>query len=300
MSGIVNASVELVIEAKPRPVGNSTVMRALPVIARRAIGAFVFVDHFGPLEVPPGEGFDVGPHPHIGLSTVTSLFAGEILHRDSLGSEQLIHPGDLNWMTAGRGIVHSERSTPRRKAEGGPMHGLQIWVALPRDREEMAPEFHHVDQHDLPTIEGLGGVGSTVRLLAGSAYGARAPLETHHPLFYLDAILAAGATLRAPDEHRERGVYVVEGTIAIDGETYGAHRLLVLRPETQVTITASERCRLALFGGAPLDEPRLMDWNFVSSSRERIEAAKRDWREGRFPTVPSDDGPPIPLPERHK
>lgn len=294
----MTSAVEQVIEAKPRPVGGHAVMRALPVIGRRAIGAFVFVDHFGPLTLAPGEAFDVGPHPHIGLATVTSLFSGEILHRDSLGSEQVIRPGDLNWMTSGRGIVHSERSTAEGRARGGTMHGLQIWVALPRAREEMAPEFHHFDQQALPMLDGLAGDGSRVRLLAGSAHGARAPVETHHPLFYVDATLRAGAELAAPDEHEERGVYVVEGSVTVDGATYGAHRLLVLRPGAHVVLRANEASHVALFGGAPLDGPRLMDWNFVSSRRELIEAAKRDWREGRFPPVPGDDGPPIPLPER--
>lgn len=287
----MSASIELVIDGRPRDVGGHSVLRVLPVAAKRSVGPFVFLDHMGPVDIPPGGGFDVRPHPHIGLSTVTFLLEGEVVHKDSVGSIQTIRPGDVNWMTAGRGIVHSERSTEATRANGGRMHGLQIWVALPLSDEECEPEFHHHAAAALPEVA-LGT--ARARVVAGAAFGATSPAKTRSPLFFVEASVPAGATIAVPD-HEERGVYVVEGAVTIAGRDVAATQMAVLS-RGDASLRATQDSRVALLGGAPLG-PRHIDWNFVSSSRERIDRAKRDWRERRFPAIPTDDVEYVPLPD---
>jgi redox-sensitive bicupin YhaK (pirin superfamily) len=286
-------SVELVIPGRPRDIGGFEVRRVLPVAGHRMVGPFIFLDEMGPKELAPGSGIDVRPHPHIGLATVTYLFAGEILHRDSLGTVQPIRPGEVNWMTAGRGIVHSERTAPERRQAGGPLHGIQSWVALPRRHEETAPAFAHHGHAALPVIE---GEGKTVRLIAGRLFGASSPVATLSELFYADAALAAGARLDVPADDAERAVYVVTGEIAVEGKTYGSGQLLVLQPGAAVTLAANRAARMMLLGGERLDGERHIFWNFVSSSKDRLEQAKADWRAERFSAVPGETER-IPLPE---
>jgi len=283
-----------VIDARSRDLGGFTVGRVLPSGARKLIGPFIFFDHMGPATFPPGRGIDVRPHPHIGLATVTYLFAGEIVHRDSLGSHQPIRPGDVNWMTAGRGIAHSERTAAEPRQAGSRLDGLQLWVALPRTHEETDPEFHHHPARDLPS----GTIGDTrIRVLAGSAFGRTSPVRTFSPLFYVDAAMPAGSELPLPDEHEERAAYVVSGAIECGRERAERGRMLVFTPGAAATLRAVSDARVALVGGAPIDGERHLFWNFVSSSRARIEQAKRDWREGRFPKVPGDEQEFIPLPD---
>jgi redox-sensitive bicupin YhaK (pirin superfamily) len=258
------------------------------------VGPFVFFDHFGPAAFAPGEGMTVRPHPHIGLATVTYLFEGEIIHRDSLGSEQAIRPGDINWMTAGRGIVHSERTHPDRRKQGSPLHGLQLWVALPTAHEEVEPSFHH---HPAVTMPERKWGGIDLRIMAGSAYDMTSPVACLSPLFYVDATLPAESELPLPVEHEERAVYVVEGAVRCGGERAEVGRMLVLPKGATVAVRAEQSARVVLVGGAPLDGERHIEWNFVSSSKERILRAKRDWKEGRFPKVPGDESEFIPLPE---
>lgn len=288
-------SVELAIEARHRVLGaDFTVRRVLPSIARRMVGPFVFFDHMGPVALPPREGFDVPPHPHIHLATVTYLFEGEILHRDSLGSEQRITPGAVNWMMAGRGIVHSERSPLTARASGPRVHGIQLWAALPSSHEEDLPSFQHHPAASIPEHEGRG---VRLRVIAGSAFGVTSPVGVVSELFYVDAALEAGASLEIPSELGERAAYVVTGSVRCDGVPRGPGTMLVFRSARDACISALEPSRLMLLGGAPLDGPRFIDWNFVSSSKERIAEAKRAWRERRFPTVPGDEIAYVPLPE---
>ncbi len=289
-----STSVELVIEGRPRDLGGFSVRRVLPSASRRLVGPFIFFDEMGPAAFAPGTGIDVRPHPHINLATVTYLFEGEITHRDSLGSHLSILPGAINWMTAGRGIVHSERTGPEQRESGGRLHGIQLWVALPRAHEEVEPEFFHHPAETLPHIED-GGV--TLRVLAGSAYGKTSPVRTYSPLFYVDAKLPAGGRLVLPDEYAERAVYVVSGKVRAGTEIADSPRLLVFSPGKKAVLCADTSSRVLLLGGAPLDGERHIFWNFVSSSEERIERAKQDWREGRFPKVPGDEEEFIPLPE---
>lgn len=287
--------LEHVLHAKPRDLGGGFMVgRALPSAQRRMVGSFIFFDHMGPMDMPPGTGTDVRPHPHIGLATVTYLFAGEIFHRDSLGSAQAIRPGDVNWMIAGRGIVHSERTSPELRAAGHHLHGIQAWVALPAEREEDAPAFFHHPMRSLPAIERSD---RKLRVIAGSAFGETSPVVVASPTFYVDARLTAGANLDLPDEHEERACYVVTGEVRVAGQAFGERTLLIARPGSRVTIEASQPSQLMLLGGAPLGE-RHIDWNFVSSSTERIERARSDWKERRFPLVPGDELEFIPLPER--
>jgi redox-sensitive bicupin YhaK (pirin superfamily) len=287
------AAIETIIVPRSRDIGGLEVGRVLPSARRRMVGPFVFLDQMGPAVLAAGRGIDVRPHPHIGLATVTYLFDGEILHRDSLGSVQPIRAGAVNWMTAGRGITHSERTPPELRQADVALYGIQSWVALPAPHEEDAPSFLHVDRAALPVIE---GEGKTVRLIAGTLYGARAPVPVLWPTFYADVSLAAAACLELPTEHEERAAYLLEGAVAIDGETFEPGQLLVFAPGAALTIGAAAPARLMLLGGAPMDGPRHIWWNFVASSRERIEQAKADWKQGRFPAVP-DEGEPIPLPE---
>jgi redox-sensitive bicupin YhaK (pirin superfamily) len=292
---VAEPTVELHIEGQTRSLGDGfSVRRLLPSVARRMVGPFIFVDHFGPLTMPAGHGLDVRPHPHINLSTVSYLFEGEILHRDSLGSEQLIRPGAVNWMTAGRGIVHSERSPAAERKSGARLHGLQLWVALPTAFEQIEPTFHH---HAANTIPDVARPGAALRIVAGSAYGATAPVHVHSPLFYVDAKLDDAAELPLPDEHRQRAVYVVEGSVYASGVSYGPGNLIVFRSQVPACITARTPARVMLLGGEPLDGTRHIFWNFVSSSPDRIERAKQDWRERRFPSIPGDDSEFIPLPQ---
>jgi hypothetical protein len=285
-------AIELVLEGRPRDVGGFAVRRALPARERRMVGPFIFLDEMGRAELAAGQGIDVRPHPHIGLGTLTYLFEGEIMHRDSLGNAQVIRPGDVNFMLAGRGIAHSERSTPEARRRGGPVHGLQCWVALPAAGEEAAPRFEH---HPAPALPAVRLAGVELRVLAGSAYGVAAPVGVLSPTFYIDAALAGGSSLALPDDHAERAAYVAGGTIACEGRRVGAGTLLVFRPGAEAVVRTEAPARLVLLGGAPLEGERHIWWNFVSSSRARIDRAKEDWREGRFPSVVGDDDA-IPLP----
>lgn len=267
--------------------------RSLPVIRRRSLGPFVFFDHMGPATAPPGGGGDVGPHPHIGLATVTYLFAGESVHRDSLGSEQVIRPGDVNWMIAGRGIVHSERATEAGRARGGPMHGLQLWSALPVAHEEDDPSFHHAPVDALPMRE---EDGVRLRVLLGEAFGMASPVPVLSPTLYLDVQLEAGAELELPAA-TELGVYALEGAVRLGVHEQAEPALMILEPGQRAVIEAIAASRVIVLGGEPLDGPRFIEWNFVSSDKARLARAKDDWRAGRFDPIPNDDGPPIPLPE---
>ncbi|MEK9966916.1 MAG: pirin family protein [Rhodospirillaceae bacterium] len=287
-------AIEHVINARPRDIGGFEVARALPYAKRRTVGPFIFFDRMGPSEFGPGEGIDVRPHPHIGLATVTYLFDGEIMHRDDLGYEQPIRPGDVGWMTAGRGIVHSERTRAEVRDSHSTMFGIQSWVALPKDQEEADPAFFH---HPANTLPAISRDGVEMRLIAGTAYGETSPVATASPMFYVDVRMDTGTSLEVTDEHEERAVYVVEGAIAIDGETHGENEMLILAPNADVTVTAQEVSRIMLLGGAPIDGERHIWWNFVSSSKERIDQAKADWKEGRFGKIEGDDEF-IPLPEK--
>ena len=285
--------IDLVIEARSRDLGGFIVGRVLPYARRRMVGPFVFFDHFGPLFLPANipRSVDVRPHPHIGLSTLSYLFEGEIMHRDSLGSEQPIRPGEVNWMTAGRGITHSERFE-RARAEGGPMHGIQAWVALPVEDEETAPSFAHLAGDALPTYE---SEGLFARLVAGEAFGAKSAVKTYSPLFYVHWQLDAGASAQLPAEYPERAAFVALGSVEVDGQRFGAGRMLVFAPGAPVMFTAETPATLMLLGGEPVGE-RFVEWNFVSSSKERIEQAKADWRAGRMKLPAHDDREFIPLP----
>jgi redox-sensitive bicupin YhaK (pirin superfamily) len=284
-----------VIVPRAHDIGGFEVRRALPARERQMVGPFIFFDQMGPGEFLSGQGLDVRPHPHIGLSTVTYLFDGAIQHRDSLGSDQPIMPGDVNWMTAGRGIAHSERTGAALRASGGRLFGIQSWVALPRAAEETSPAFAHHPGATLPVLED-GGV--RLRLIAGDAWGLRAPVSTHSALFYADAILAPGAVLPLPDHHEERGAYVLDGALEVAGDRFEPGRMLVFRTGDQLSLRAGPQgTRLLLLGGAVMDGPRYLFWNFVSSSREHIEHAKADWKAGRFAKVPGDEREFIPLPE---
>jgi redox-sensitive bicupin YhaK (pirin superfamily) len=285
--------IETRIVPRIRELGDGfSVRRALPDAKRRSVGPFVFFDQMGPVKLAAGNGLDVRPHPHIGLATVTYLFEGEILHRDSLGNEQLIRPGEVNWMIAGSGIVHSERTPPELRAAGPALSGVQTWIALPREEEECEPAFSH--HPELPLIE-EGGV--TVRLILGDLFGLASPVPTLSPTIYADIAMQAMRRFAVPAKHEERGVYVIEGHGAIAGQAFAAGEMLVPRPGSEVLIEAQTSTRLLLFGGAALDAPRHVWWNFVSSSSTRIQQAAEDWKAGRFADVPGETQR-IPLPER--
>lgn len=280
----------------PRSVdlGGFQVHRALPSGQSRMVGPFIFFDHFGPAMFKAGDGMDVRPHPHIGLATVTYLFDGEIVHRDSLGTAMPIRPGAVNWMTAGRGIAHSERTAAERRGGGEPLHGLQLWVALPAADEEMPPAFAHTAATDIPELREAGIV---LRVVAGTLHGLRSPVATAWDTLFADARLTAGTTLPLDAEHEERAVYVIAGKIDIGGEQHEAERLLVLRPGDRIAVHAISDAHIVVVGGAAMDGPRHIWWNFVSSRKERIDAAKADWKAGRFGLVPGDTVEFIPLPE---
>jgi redox-sensitive bicupin YhaK (pirin superfamily) len=283
----------LVIDQRRRDLGGFEVGRVLPHPQRRMIGPFIFFDHMGPVTFPPGipRTVDVRPHPHIGLSTVTYLFEGEIVHRDSVGSEQPIRPAEVNWMIAGRGITHSERFEKAR-AEGGPMHGIQAWVALPDGSEEVEPSFAHHGANDLPVIE-VADV--KLRLIAGNAFGKEAQVKTHSPMFYVHAQASAGARLELPREYPERAAYVVSGEVESGGERFHAGQMMVFGRADAAVIQAQTPALVMLLGGEPVG-PRFIEWNFVSSSQERIAQAKADWRAGRMKLPDLDNGEFIPLP----
>jgi redox-sensitive bicupin YhaK (pirin superfamily) len=269
------------------------VRRMLPVMLARHVGPFVFYDHMGPAVFAPGKGMDVRPHPHIGLATVTWLFEGTIRHRDSVGSLADITPGAVNWMTSGRGIVHSERTPPDVRRDGQRMHGIQVWVALPRADEEVAPEFHHHDASSLPHIR---RTGVELVLIAGTAYGEVSPVKVFAPMFFIEARLEADAEIALPEEHAERGVHVIEGEVSWGDVIIGPAQMAVQAGESAPALRVKAASRVMLFGGAPLDGERHLWWNFVSSSRERIEQAKADWAAQRFGKVPGDEEEFIPLP----
>lgn len=285
--------LDLVIDQRRRDLGGFEVGRVLPWTRRRMVGPFIFFDHMGPVDFPAGlpRSVDVRPHPHIGLATVTYLFAGEIMHRDSVGSSQAIRPGEVNWMIAGRGITHSERFEKAR-AGGGPLHGIQSWVALPDGSEEIEPAFAHHATSQLAT-EQSGGVW--LRLIAGGAYGKSVNVRTHSPLFYVHAELEPGASLQLPGEYSERAAYVVGGSVECEGGEYGGGQMLVFKAQHAAVVTAVSPATLMLLGGEPVG-PRYIEWNFVSSSPERIAQAKADWRARRFELPAADHDEFIPLP----
>lgn len=293
-------AIDIIIEPRRRDLGGFTVARVLPFAKRRMVGPFIFFDEMGPATFAPGKGIDVRPHPHIGLATVTYMFEGELRHRDSLGFDQVIKPGDVNWMTAGRGIAHSERTDDAPRQNGQHIHGIQTWVALPVEAAETEPSFHHHPKDTLPVIE---KDGAAMRLIAGSAYGETAPVETFSPIFYLAAEMNDGASIQLPTEYPERAFYVVEGSVEVDGETYDSGKMVVFAEGASTEIKATQSARLMLLGGAPLGE-RFIWWNFVASSKERLEQAKRDWAQSAGAgfqdspfSVPPGETEFIPLPE---
>ncbi len=288
------AAIEHVIVPRARDLGGFEVRRALPAVEKQMVGPFIFFDQMGPAEFLLTGGIDVRPHPHIGLSTVTYLFEGEIYHRDSLGTAAPIRPGALNLMTSGRGIVHSERETSEAKTTRRRLFGIQAWAALPKSHEEMAPAFTHHGVDDLPRIE---GEGKRVRVIMGQMYGQTSPADFPHPTFYAEAMLAPGAILPLDADYDERAIYIASGEIDIAGQTFGAGRLLTFKPGDRISVLALSNARLMLLGGEPMDGPRHIWWNFVSSSKDRIRAARNDWTQRKFDIVPGDDKEWIPLPE---
>jgi redox-sensitive bicupin YhaK (pirin superfamily) len=279
---------QLVIEARQRDVGGFLVRRALPSAQQKLVGPFIFYDHLCRVDFAPGQGLDVRPHPHIGLATVTYLFEGAFMHRDNLGYAQLIRPGDVNWMIAGRGIAHSERTAPEKRESGGPLHGIQCWVALPLEHEEIQPSFMH---HAASTIPRVTLPGAQLSVIAGTAYGVKSPVKVLSPTLYVHAQLAAGARLEVDGEHAERAVYVAAGSVSLGqgSAEHGEGTLLVLHPHERVELFTSAGARVMLLGGAPLEGARHIYWNFVSSSLERLEKAKGDWQAGSFAKIPGDD-----------
>ncbi|MFO1105603.1 MAG: pirin family protein [Amaricoccus sp.] len=292
-------AIETLIIPRARDLGGFEVRRALPAPRRQMVGPFIFFDQMGPVEFLTGGGIDVRPHPHIGLATVTYLFDGGFRHRDSTGADQVIAPGDVNWMTAGQGVTHSERTTAEARAHPQKVFGIQTWVALPEAAEDAPARFEHAPKASLPMLE---AEGVTLRLILGTAYGERAPVTTSSELFYADVLLAAGAQVPLPDDHEDRGVYVAQGSVEIAGQRFEASQMMVFRPGDRLALRAGpEGARLLLLGGATLGGPRHIWWNFVASSQERIEAAKAAWASGdfthgRFHLPPGDDREFIPLP----
>lgn len=285
--------LDLVIHQRRRDLGGFEVGRVLPFAKRRMVGPFIFFDHMGPVDLPPGisRKVDVRPHPHIGLSTITYLFDGEIMHRDSVGTEQPIRPGEVNWMTAGRGITHSERFEKAR-AEGARLNGIQAWVALPKEAEETEPSFVHRTSDELPVFEEDGCRG---RLIVGEAFGLRSPVEVSSPMFYVHWELQEGSRAEVPGAYEDRAAYVVSGSVELEGRRYREGEMLIFAPGTAPALSACEATMLVGIGGDPLGE-RFIEWNFVSSSRDRIEQAKADWRAGRMklPDLDSDEFIPLP------
>jgi redox-sensitive bicupin YhaK (pirin superfamily) len=293
-------AIETLIVPRARDLGGFEVRRALPAPKRQMVGPFIFFDQVGPAELLIGQGVDVRPHPHIGLGTVTYLYRGDFHHRDSTGADQTIRPGELNWMVAGRGVSHSERTSAAARSGPNSLFGIQTWLALPGRHEDMAPMFEHHGKEALPVIEDSG---VSVRLILGDAYGEKAPATMFSETFYADVALEAGSRLPMPDDHEDRGIYIVEGSISIAGQEYEASQMMVFRPGDRITVAAGDRgARLMILGGATLSGPRYIWWNFVASSRERIEEAKAEWRaenwgKGRFDLPVDDRDEHIPLPD---
>lgn len=291
--------IETLIVPRARDIGGFEVRRALPAPRRQMVGPFIFFDQMGPAEFLTGQGIDVRPHPHIGLGTVTYLYEGEFQHRDSLGTDQMIYPGAVNWMVAGHGVTHSERTSEATRRGQSRLFGIQTWVALPEQAEEREASFEHHAQEALPVLE---GEGKKLRLIMGRGWGAEAPVSRFSEMFYADVTMGAGTKLPLPDDHEDRGVYVTQGSVTVAGEVFEAGRMMVFRPGDAITLTAGERgARLMALGGETLNGPRYIWWNFVASSREKIEAAKvawaaGDWAHGRFQLPPGDDDEFIPLP----
>lgn len=289
----MSSAIDFTITPRQRDIGGFSVRRSLPDARRRLVGPFIFFDHMGPARFEPGQGIDVRAHPHIGLATVTYLFDGRIRHRDSLGYDQEITPGAVNWMTAGRGVVHSERTPPTVKAAGSSLHGIQVWVALPLEAEECEPAFDHYPAERIPGTERNG---AAIRVILGDAFGARSPVRTASETLYAELRLPAGTDLDIDSAAREKALYVVEGAIDADGEELRAGTLGVLRDDSAACIRASEDSLVMLLGGAPIEGRRHIWWNFVSSSKARIERAKDDWRAGRFDPIEGETDI-MPLPE---
>jgi redox-sensitive bicupin YhaK (pirin superfamily) len=287
-------SISDIVVPRSIDIDGLVIQRALPSTRTRMVGPFIFFDHFGPALFRAGQGVDVRPHPHIGLSTLTYMFEGEIVHRDSLGFRVEIRPGEVNWMTAGRGIVHSERTAPERRVDDAPIHGLQCWVAMPAEAEESDPSFAH---YDVPEFPEVSGEGKHVRIVTGSAFGKTSPVRTTSETLFVDARLAAGSSMPLDAAYEERGIYTVSGEIDIAGDRFGPDRLLVFRPGDKITVRALSDAHLMLLGGAAMDGPRYLWWNFVSSRKERIDQAKAEWKSGRFGIVPGDAEEFIPLPD---
>lgn len=290
----MTAPIKALLKPHVRDIGNLTVRRTLPALAARLVGPFIFFDHMGPATLPAGIGLDVRPHPHIGLATVTYLFDGAILHRDSLGSLQEIVPGDVNWMTAGRGIVHSERTPDALRERGHTVHGIQTWVALPLAHEQDAPSFEH---HAAETLPKRTENGVSLTVIAGDAFGLRSPVTTYSRTLYVAAEFAAGARIELDASHEERAVYLVDGDLSIDGTQLASEQMAVLEPGVPVTLASGHGARVMLLGGDKLDGERFIDWNFVASSREAIERAKDAWTRQEMGKVPGETEW-IPLPER--
>lgn len=295
------SAIDIVIEPRMRDLGGFSVGRVLPFAKRRMVGPFIFFDQIGPAQFDPGTGIDVRPHPHIGLATVTYLFSGELRHRDCLGFDQTIRPGDVNWMTAGRGITHSERTDDDLRAAGHHLHGIQSWVALPDEAAETDPGFHHHARETLPLIE---REGLAMRLIAGEAFGQTTPVTVFSPIFYLAVEAAKGARIPLPDQHEERALHLIEGSVAIDGERFSSGRMIVFRAGADPEITVREPVKAMLLGGAPLGK-RIIWWNLVASSQDRIDLAKRDWvasTEKGFSdsvfSLPPGETEYIPLPDK--
>ena len=287
-------AIDQVIVPRTVDLGDFTVRRALPSARTRMVGPFIFFDHFGPAEFRAGAGLDVRPHPHIGLATVTYLFDGEIVHRDSLGTEAAIKPGEVNLMTAGRGIVHSERTGAELRTTGSPIHGLQMWVALPAAKEEMAPQFVHHEVQEFPMVR---DDGMFARVVIGSLYGETSPVPTTHETVFANIVMRPNAALPIDAGHEERALYLIDGTLDIAGDKFEPGRLLVFKPGDKITVKALTDAHFVIVGGAPMDGPRHIWWNFVSSRKERIEGAKAEWKAGHFGKVPGDEIEFIPLPE---
>lgn len=287
------SNIGLIIPERPRDIGNFLVGRLLPFHNKRMVGPFIFIDHMGPVALSDHENFDVGPHPHIGLSTLTYLFEGAVMHRDSLGTAVEITPGAVNWMVAGSGIVHSERTPERLRHTNKQLHGLQIWVALPKDLEDIPPSFHHIEAKDLPSWE---QDGARFRLIAGEVMGHRSAVPVHSPLYLLEVSTTAGATLRI-GEHLfgESGLYILEGAVTDDGVEHGPRQLLVAKDSGQCSFHLAPGSTVYLFGGEPFPEERFIYWNFVATSPERLEAAKQRWRDRAFPLIDGEHDP-VPLP----
>jgi redox-sensitive bicupin YhaK (pirin superfamily) len=293
-------AIETLIIPRTRDLGGFEVRRALPAPKRQMVGPFIFFDQMGPAEFLTGGGIDVRPHPHIGLATVTYLYEGAFHHRDSTGADQMVYPGEVNWMIAGNGVTHSERTSEEMRRRPSTAFGIQTWVALPDHEEDTTASFEHHGREALPLLE---DEGKQVRLILGSAWGARAPVKTFTETFYADVVLAAGAKLPLPDDHEDRGVYVVEGSILVAGTNFAAGQMMVFRPGDRISLTAGEGgARLMVLGGETMNGPRYISWNFVASSQERIDAAKEawrkgDWEHGRFRLPPGDEAEFTPLPE---